>query len=120
VDQQPPPAHERFEQLRKPILPPGIAGGLKGSITLRSMNNARRRAESVRSPEQKESIQHVEKEIRGLVIRSGDMYKLQNESYKVYHDIRVEGGAMFIIENTKLYFDENAGILSSGTLRAKN
>ena len=120
VGQQPPPAQERFEQLRKPILPPGIAGGLKGSITLRSMNNARRRAESVRSPEKKESIEHVDKEIRGLVIRSGDMYKLQNESYKVYHDIRVEGGAMFIIENTKLYFDENAGILSSGTLRARN
>jgi serine/threonine protein kinase len=118
--QQSAPVQERFEQLRKPILPHGIAGGLKGSITLRSMDNARRRAESVRPPEEKDNRENVHSEIRDLVIRSGDMYKLQNESYKVYNDIKVEGGAMFIIENTKLYFDENAGILSSGTLRAKN
>ncbi len=120
AEQKAPTVQQRFEQLRKPILPPGIAGGLKGSVTLRSMHTARRRAESIRPPVEKENIQHVTNEIRDLVIRSGDMFKLQNESYKVYNDIRGEGGAMFIIENAKLYFDENAGILSSGTLRARN
>jgi serine/threonine protein kinase len=114
------PAQQRVEQFKKPVVPFNIAGSLKGSITLRSMNNTRRRAESVRPSEEKENIEAVQNEIRDLVIRSGDMYKLQNESYKVYNDIKVESGAMFIIENTKLYFDENAGIMSSGTLRARN
>jgi len=45
---------------------------------------------------------------------------LQSDSYKVFHDIKVEKGALLIIENAKLYFDEDAGIVSLGTLRAKN
>lgn len=80
----------------------------------------KRRMETVRISDEKDAVSRVEKEIKDLVIRSGDLYKLQNESYKVHNDIRVEKGALLVMENVKLYFDENAGIVSLGTIRAKS
>jgi len=102
------------------VLPMDATYGMKASITLRTFTDERKRGETVRIQDEKELIEKVTKEIRDLVVRSGDMYKLQNDNYKVYGDIRVESEAILLIENAKLYFDENGGIISTGTLRAKN
>lgn len=80
----------------------------------------RRRAETTRISAEKNVVEKIDKEIRGLVIKSGDFYKLKDENYKIYGDIKVERGAVLTIENAGLYFDNNSGIVSLGTLRAKN
>jgi serine/threonine protein kinase len=113
------PAREGKDSYYRTAVPEDASIGMTSSLTQRMMTE-KRRMETIRISDEKDAINKVSKEIRGLIVRSGDLYKLQNESYKVYQDIRVEKGALLMIENSKLYFDENAGIVSLGTLRAKD
>ena len=114
------PAKESIEPQRRPILPGHALGSLNPSFAFRTMTGARKRVEQVSVREEINAVEKIDREIKDLVIKAGDIFKLQNEHCKVYNDIKVEGGAMLIIENAKLYFLEDAGILSSGTLRVKN
>jgi len=113
------PARETIA-FKKPIFPGSMLGGLQGSISMRTTPVARTRVDQNRLRPGKDSMGKVDREIRDLIVRKGDMFRLQNEECAVYSDIRVEAGAMLIIENAKLFFHEDAGIISSGTLRVKN
>ena len=90
------------------------------TVSHRTLSETKKRTETIKLSDEKDEIQKIDNEIRDLVIREGDIYKLQNQSCKIYNDIKLENGAILLIENAKLYFDENAGIISTGTLRAKN
>jgi len=105
---------------KRPIFPGSVLGGLKGSMSMRTMTGARAKVEQARSKAEKDVVGKIDREIRDLVVRKGDMFRLQNEECAVFNDIKVEGGAMLIIENAKLHFHEEAGIISSGALRIKN
>ncbi len=115
----PPTSGEGKAPYYRTIVPDDTGIGMTGSLAQRMMTE-KRRMETIRISDEKDAVSKVSKEIRGLIVRSGDLYKVQNESCKVFNDIKIEKGALLMIENSKLYFDENAGIISLGTLRAKN
>jgi serine/threonine protein kinase len=114
------PAREDPNLYGKTVFPVNAAGGLGASITLRTISDVKRRGENTRISDERADIKKVAKEIRDLVVRSGDVYKIQNESYKVFNDIKVESDAILAIENASLFFEENSGIMSIGIVRAKN
>jgi len=80
----------------------------------------RKRAESLRISSEKEEISAIKNEIRDLVVRRGDVQKLHDESYRVCSDILVEPEGLLSIQNAKLYFEEQAGIVVLGSFRATN
>jgi class 3 adenylate cyclase len=69
--------------------------------------------------QEREAIGQAAREVRALVVREGDAHKLLGEAYRVLDDIVVEPGGLLVVENAQLFFAENAGIVSSGTFRAK-
>jgi serine/threonine protein kinase len=115
----PVPSRDGRDSYYRTIGPDDASIGMTQSIAQRMMTE-KKRMETIRISDEKDAITKVTKEINGLIVRSGDLYKLQNDSFKVFHDIKVEKGALLVIENAKLYFDQDAGIVSLGTLRAKN
>lgn len=80
----------------------------------------KKRLDTGRISEEREALGRAVREVRSLVIRQGDTHRLFGEGYKVYDDIVVEEGALLVVENAQLFFAGNAGIVSSGTFRAKN
>ena len=68
----------------------------------------------------KESASIAEKELKGGIVKAGEVVKLVNNKYRVLNDIIVVKGAVLVIENSELFFEENAGILALGAVRAKN
>jgi class 3 adenylate cyclase len=70
--------------------------------------------------QEREAIGRATREVRSLVVRGGDSHRLFAEGYKVLDDIVVEPGGLLVIENAQLFFAEHAGIVSSGTFRAKS
>ena len=68
----------------------------------------------------KQQAQETQKELKGGIIKNGDVVKLTNEKYRVAADITVAKGAVLVLNNAELYFAENAGIIVMGTLRAAN
>ncbi|TRZ98693.1 MAG: hypothetical protein D4R80_04400 [Deltaproteobacteria bacterium] len=69
---------------------------------------------------EREAVGRAAREIRSLVVREGDAHKLLGEGFRVLDDIVVEPGGLLVVENAQLFFAENAGIVSSGTFRAKS
>ncbi|MEW6585015.1 MAG: protein kinase, partial [Nitrospirota bacterium] len=106
------------KQPRTPLYRAALPGDTRiGPTGLLSqiITTERKRAASVRLYDDPETISKIDKEIRDLVVRGGDVYRIQEGSYKIYNDIMVDKKALLIIENAKLYFDEGSGILSFGT-----
>jgi len=101
------------------------AGFYDGSMELSAVlgnrgGHERKRAESLRFSAEKEEIGAITQQIRDLVVKGGDVRKLHDDNYRVCTDIVVEPDGLLSIENAKLYFEENAGIVVLGTLRAAN
>ena len=69
--------------------------------------------------QEREAAGRAAREVRSLVVREGDAHKLLGEGFRVMDDIVVEPGGLLVVENAQLFFAENAGIVSSGTFRAK-
>ncbi len=80
----------------------------------------RRLLDTGKLQEERGSLERATREVRGLVVRKGDTFKMSGEGFKVHDDIVVEQGALLVVENAQLFFAENAGIVSTGTFRAKN
>jgi serine/threonine protein kinase len=111
-----PPVEPR-QSFYRTILPGDARLGMTGSLS-QLITAEKKRAVSVRLYDNQDAIDKVDKEIRDFVVRGGDVYKIQGESLKVYGDIIVERKALLIIEDATLYFDEDSGIVSFGTIRA--
>ncbi len=94
--------------------------GMKAGMTQRMFTDTKKKMQTVRISSEYSEAEKIENEISGLVVGPNDLHKIQNQSCRVSGDIRIENGGMLVIENAKLFFEENAGILSSGTLRATN
>jgi hypothetical protein len=88
-----------------------------GSRTSRTFA-ASGRAETRRISSDRDEIGKATREVRDLVVKRGNVFRLADENLKVYGDILVEEGGLLNIENAKLFFAENGGILSFGALRA--
>jgi serine/threonine protein kinase len=112
------PPNKDLDFYNKTILS-NTPGGFNASMTRRTIGDATKRNETTRMSIERNAVEKVTKEIRDLVVRSGDIYRIQKEHYKVFNDIRVESDAILVIEDSKLFFEENAGIVSTGTVRAK-
>lgn len=80
----------------------------------------RRQLDAGKTLDERGALERAANEVRSLVVRKGDTFKMSGEGYKVLDDIVVEQGALLVIENAQLFFAENAGIVSTGTFRAKN
>lgn len=113
----PSPAEAGKEPDRRPF-PPFDRRGMP--IPTAAPAEPKKKVEAIQLSDEKNIIEKIDKEIRGLVIKSGETYKLNDEHYKVYGDIKIERGGVLAIENTRLYFDENSGVVALGALRAKN
>jgi len=111
------PHEEPRQSFYRTILPGDARIGRTGSLS-QMISTEKKRAESVRLYDDQDAIDKIDKEIRDLVVRGGDVYKIQGENLKVYGDIMVERKALLIIEHAKLYFAEDSGIVSFGTVRA--
>ncbi len=70
--------------------------------------------------DEREALDRATNEIKSLIVRKGDTFKISGEGYKVHDDIIVEQGGLLVIEDAQVFFAENAGIVSTGTFRAKN
>ncbi len=70
--------------------------------------------------DEKELINSIEKEIKGLRVKKGESLKINNQNAKVVGNIFVESNAVLSITNSKLFFAENTGIISLGAVRARD
>ncbi len=70
--------------------------------------------------DEKEIINSIEKEIKGLRVKKGETLKINNQNAKVVGNIFVESNAILSITNSKLFFAENTGIISLGAIRARD
>jgi serine/threonine protein kinase len=80
----------------------------------------RKHAESMRAGAEKEQVDSITQQIKDLVVRRGDIRKLDNDSFRVVNDIVVEPEGLLSVENARLYFEENAGIVVLGSFRASS
>ena len=94
--------------------------GMRAALTRQHLAEPKKGMESIRISGEHSNVSKIDAEVAGVVVRSGDLFKLVNQSCKISGDIRVENGGVLLIDNAKLFFEEHAGILSSGTVRAKN
>lgn len=62
----------------------------------------------------------VQNEIPGQVIKTGQTLKLNDDSFRILGNLIVEPGGTLSAINAKLYFEENAGVVVLGTLKAKS
>jgi len=120
------PAQAPAASPRRPGVPPyGRPGAGTGMPSmLRNPFMARSTAQPKKplgggGQQEREAIGRAAREIRSLVVREGDAHKLLGEGFRVLDDIVVEPGGLLVVENAQLFFAENAGIISSGTFRAK-
>lgn len=101
--------------------PQGPTDGSELSMVLGNRGgHERKRAESLRVSSEKEEISAIKRQIRDMVVKRGDVQKLHDENYRVCSDILVEPDGLLSVENAKLYFEENAGIVVRGSFRAAN
>jgi serine/threonine protein kinase len=116
-----PPAPQPPSGPVRPPLPPGLQFGLRGVGAAHGGGapGQRRVLASARTNEERDACEKATREIRGLVVRRDDVQKITEDS-RVFDDIVVEPDAILVIENARLFFAEQAGILSQGTIRAKN
>jgi hypothetical protein len=75
--------------------------------------------QSVSISDEKELIAKVEKKIKGRIIRRGESLKINNDSILILGNLIVETNAVLSLNNSKLFFGENAGIIVMGAIRAK-
>ena|GEM_PF-3315602 len=110
-----PAQKEPLSALKNPFARFTPWGGVKGAVT-----HQRSAAESRQRLQEQADTSKIDNELNNLVVRTGDLYKIQNQSCKVSGDIVIEIGGTLSIENSKLFFASDSGIISSGTLKAKN
>ena len=96
----------------------GMPSMLRAPFMMRPAGPVKRPLERPGGTQDREAIGRA-REIRSLVVRGGDTHRLFGEGYRVLDDIVVEPGGLLVVENAQLFFAENAGIVSSGTFRAK-
>jgi hypothetical protein len=87
---------------------------------LKKMGTAKSSIENVSISDEKELISTIDKEIKGRIIRKGEVVKVNNNNFKIVGKILVEKGAVLSITNSKLFFGADAGIIVQGALRAKD
>jgi serine/threonine protein kinase len=101
-----------------PSFPSSLTTPLMGSSRSARTFAASGRAETRRISSDRDEIGKATREVRDLVVKRGNVFRLADENLKVYGDILIEEGGLLNIENAKLFFDESGGILSFGALRA--
>lgn len=80
----------------------------------------RKTSRDVSISDERELIATIQNEINGRVIPKGESFKISGENYRVTGNIIVQSNAVLRIENAKLFFKENTGIVVLGSIRAKN
>ena len=105
------------------LLPQGLTAGMFGALggahASGAIQGQRRLMNTAQRNEEREACEKASREIRGLRVLKNDVYKITEDS-RVLDDIVVAADAILVIENARLFFAEDAGIVSLGTLRAKN
>jgi class 3 adenylate cyclase len=98
----------------------GIPSMLRVPFMMRSTSHPKKPLGGGGGQQEREASARAARELRSLVVREGDAHKLLGEGFRVLDDIVVEPGGLLVVENAQLFFAEDAGILSSGTFRAKS
>ena len=108
-----------FSSNQRPGLPQGMAPRL-GMPFMSRPSVPKRQLDTGKSLDERAALDRSTNEIKSLIVRRGDTFRMSGEGYKVHDDIIVEQGALLVIEDAQVFFAENAGIVSTGTFRAKN
>jgi hypothetical protein len=103
----------------RPAMPAELTRGLRGGLGPLGIQQPRRRVDGSQVASDRQAMGQATREIGGLRVKRGETFKIPGDC-RVLDDIVVEADAILVVENVKVFFAENAGIVSRGTLRAKN